>query len=148
MTKEYLNVVVIDRDESNAVLFKKIFKEVRVANKLQIQNSYKDFINSMNRAEAVVHEILFIDFENSDENIFDCLEGIRADSRFDNMIIAVFSRQITTADEEELFVKGANILMEIIDNDDDMKKSVNEIMTVNWQYHTSGLNKNNFIMKV
>ena len=50
--------------------------------------------------------------------------------------------------EEELFVKGANILMEIIDNDDDMKKSVNEIMTVNWQYHTSGLNKNNFIMKV
>jgi hypothetical protein len=38
--------------------------------------------------------------------------------------------------------------MKLPDNYTDMKKKVSEIIAINWQYHTSGFNKNNFIMKV
>jgi hypothetical protein len=60
----------------------------------------------------------------------------------------VYSENISVEDEEKIFVTGANVLMKKPDNYRDMKKNVTDIISITWQYHTSGLNKNNFIMKV
>jgi hypothetical protein len=68
--------------------------------------------------------------------------------KFDPMTIIVFNDNLSSEQEEEAFVTGANVVMKKPDNYRDMKKNITDIISITWQYHTSGLNKNNFIMKV
>ena len=82
------------------------------------------------------------------KNALQCLSEIKADRKFDPMTTIVYSEKLSAEEEEDVFVTGANVLMKKPDNYNDMKKNVTDIISVTWQYHTSGLNKNNFIMKV
>jgi CheY-like chemotaxis protein len=148
MNKEYLNVILVDNGEENRIFFKKVFKDLKVGIKIQIFENDENLMEYLNSEQAVIPEILFMKKEIPKKNSLECLEEIKTDFRFDNMVIAIYSDNLSAAEEEEIFVKGANIVMRKPENYDDMKKVLSEIVTINWQYHTSGLNKNNFIMKV
>ncbi|PZT97659.1 MAG: response regulator, partial [Chryseobacterium sp.] len=43
---------------------------------------------------------------------------------------------------------GANIFLKLNDDYSKLKKMVSAIITMIWQYQTSGLNRSNFIMKM
>jgi response regulator RpfG family c-di-GMP phosphodiesterase len=148
MNREYLNVILVDNSEENRILFKKVFKDLKVGIKIQIFSNGENLMDYLNSEEAQVPEILFMEKEIPKKNSLEYIEEIKTDFRFDNMVIAIYSDHFSTAEEEDIFVNGANIVMKKPDNYDNLKKVMAEIVTLNWQYHTSGLNKNNFIMKV
>jgi CheY-like chemotaxis protein len=148
MNREYLNVILVDNGEENQILFKKVFKDLKVGIKIQIFGNGENLMDYLNSEEAQIPEILFMEKEIPKKNSLEYIEEIKTDFRFDNMVIAIYSDHFSTTEEEEIFVNGANIVMKKPDNYDNLKKVVAEIVTLNWQYHTSGLNKNNFIMKV
>ena len=148
MNKEYLNVILVDDDEGNQIFFKNIFKDLKVGVKVQIFNNGRDLMNFLNSEDALIPEILFMKYDIPKKNSLECLEDIKIDFRFDQMVNVIYSDELSAGEEEDVFVKGANVFMKKPDNYVDMKKVLSEIITINWQYHTSGLNKNNFIMKV
>ncbi|SEW49181.1 CheY chemotaxis protein or a CheY-like REC (receiver) domain [Chryseobacterium wanjuense] len=148
MNKEYLNVILVDDDEGNQIFFKNIFKDLKVGVKVQIFNNGRDLMNFLNSEDALIPEILFMKYDIPKKNSLECLEEIKIDFRFDQMVNVIYSDELSVGEEEDVFVKGANVFMKKPDNYADMKKVLSEIITINWQYHTSGLNKNNFIMKV
>lgn len=148
MNKEYLNVILVDDDEGNQIFFKNIFKDLKVGVKVQIFNNGRDLMNFLNSEDALIPEILFMKYDIPKKNSLECLEEIKIDFRFDQMVNVIYSDELSAGEEEDVFVKGANVFMKKPDNYADMKKVLSEIITINWQYHTSGLNKNNFIMKM
>lgn len=64
------------------------------------------------------------------------------------MITVVYGSPILPEAEEHIFVCGAHVVMQEPDRYTDLKKTLTEFMIICWQFHTSGLNRNKFIMKV
>ncbi|WP_415325790.1 response regulator [Chryseobacterium sp. MMS23-Vi53] len=148
MNREYLNVILVDNDEGNQIFFKNIFKDLKIGIKVQVFCNGENLMEYLKSEEAIVPEILFIDFDIPKKNSLECLHEIKANAKFDQMITTIYSDRLSEAEIEDVFVKGANIFMKKPDNYTELKKVISEVVTVNWQYQTSGLNKNNFIMKV
>lgn len=148
MNKEYLNVILADDDEGNLILFKSILQDLKIHIKVKTFGNISDTMEYLNTDGAVIPEVFFMNFNISGKNCIEYLSELKADHRFDHMTTVIYTQSISSEDEEEIFVNGANVLMKKPDNYGDMKKNITDIMTVTWQYHTSGLNKNNFIMKV
>lgn len=148
MNKEFLNVIVADSDENTLIFFKNILKELKISIKVQCFNNGKNLMEYLNNHDAVVPELVFINYMIPGKESMVCLEEIDSNSKFSNMVTAIFSEPIPENEIEDIFVKGANIFMKKPESFDKLKKVLTEIITINWQYHTSGLNKDNFILKV
>ncbi|PWN64972.1 response regulator [Chryseobacterium phosphatilyticum] len=148
MNKEFLNVIVTDNDENTLIFFKNIFKELKISIKIQCFNTGSRMMEYLNNEDAVVPEIAFIQYSISDKNSMECIEEFKSNPKFNNMVTAIFSDQLSENEIEDIFVAGANIYMKRPEDFKSLKKVLTDIITINWQYHTSGLNKDNFILKI
>lgn len=148
MTREYLNVVLIDHDEGNHVFFSTIFQDLRIDIKFQAFFSDAALMQYLNRDSTPVPDVLFMNYDMPGNNAMDCLDEIKSNERCSSMTVAIYSDLISSTEEEEIFVRGANVFMRKPALYQDLKKRVTEIMAVSWQYYTCGLNKDYFIMKV
>jgi response regulator RpfG family c-di-GMP phosphodiesterase len=148
MNKEYLNVITVDDDEGNIIFFKNIFKDLKIGVKSQCFSYGDDLLKYLNSSGVIIPEVVFIKYNIPGKSWMECVREIKINPRFSNIVIAVYAGQISENEIEEIFVNGANIFMKKAETYEGLKKSLTEIITVNWQYHSSGLNKDNFIMKV
>lgn len=148
MNKEFLNVIVVDEDEGNLIFFKSIFKDLKVGVKVQCFTNGDNLMEYLNSEDALIPEMVFMKYEITEKSSMDCLEEIRMDFRFSNIVTAVYSHLLSEEDIENVFVKGANIFIKKPEAYEALKKILTEVITINWQYHTSGLNIDNFMMKV
>jgi response regulator RpfG family c-di-GMP phosphodiesterase len=148
MNKEFLNVIVADHDEGNQIFFKNIFKNLKIDVKVQCFTNGNDLMSYLNSRDALIPEILFLNYEIPGKNCTECIKEIKEDFRFNNMVNAIYSDQISEEVIEDLFVQGVNIFIRKPENYENLKKVLTEVIAVNWQYHTSGLNKDNLIMKL
>ncbi|KPH13866.1 response regulator [Chryseobacterium sp. ERMR1:04] len=148
MNREYLSVILVDDDEGNRIVFKKILKELKIGVKIQSFGNGGNLMEYLNSQEALVPEILFMNYNISIKNSLECLSEIKTDFRFDNMVTAVYAENLSESEIEDVFVNGANVFIKKKEDYTAMKKVLSEVITINWQYYTSGLNRDNFIMKV
>ncbi|WET48876.1 response regulator [Chryseobacterium indologenes] len=148
MNKEFLNVIVADNDENTLIFFKNIFKELKISIKVQCFTNGKDMMEYLNNIDAVVPEIVFIKYTIPGKESMECIDEIKANPKFSNMVTAIYAEEISESEIEETFVNGNNIFMRKPSDFETLKKVLTEVITINWQYHTSGLNKDNFILKV
>lgn len=148
MNKEYLNVIAADDDEGNIIFFKNIFRDLKVGVKSQCFSNGDDLMKYLSSSDVIIPEVIFIKYDIPGKSCMKCLREIKINPRFSNIVLAVYAQQISENEIEEIFVNGANIFMRKPETYDGLKKSLTEIITINWQYHSSGLNKDNFIMKI
>lgn len=148
MNKEYLNIITADDDEGNIIFFKNIFKGLKIGVKSQCFSNGEDLMGYLTSCGAIIPEMVFIKYDIPGKKMMECLEEIKTDPKFRDIVITVYTDQISESEVEEIFVNGANVFMKKPDTYEGLKKAVTEIITINWQYHTSGLNKDSFIMKV
>ncbi|MBV8326302.1 response regulator [Chryseobacterium sp.] len=148
MNKEFLNVIVADSDENTLIFFKNICKELKISIKVQCFHNGIDVMEYLNNDEALIPEIIFLKYDLPQKHSLDCIDEIKGNVKFSNMVTAVYSEPITENEIEDIFVKGGNIFIKKPDAFESLKKVLSEVITINWQYHTSGLNKENFILKV
>ncbi|MCQ4141540.1 MULTISPECIES: response regulator [Chryseobacterium] len=148
MTKDYLNVFLIEDDEGKRIFFENIFTDSKIAITTNTFHNVKCVMDLLGEEDILVPEMVWINKSILEKDNSEFLSEIKSDVKFNTMVILIYSEKFKNDEEDDFLVKGANILMKLPDNYKDMKKIVSEIITINWQYHTSGFNKNNFIMKV
>jgi CheY-like chemotaxis protein len=145
---EYLNILLADDDEDDRVLFADAIAEVRVKTKLHLLTDGVQTMNYLLNEQNILPDILFLDINMPFKTGIECLEEIRNNVRLKHLAIAIYSTSSTEKDIEETFVKGANIYIRKPNNFNDLKRIMKEVITLNWQYHTSGLNKENFLLNI
>lgn len=148
MIKEYISVIVIEEDEGNQVFFKNIFEELKIKTKALFFSRGREAIDYLKNEDTLIPEILFMSHNHPDKNSLELIDEIKENPRYSKMTTVLYCDWLSEPEIEEIFVKGINIFMKKPENYSNLKKAVAEIITVNWQYYTSGLNKENFIMKV
>lgn len=148
MNKEFTYIVLADDDEDDRFIFTEAFEELKIKNKVA---TFKDGIELMAYLEQPDNELpdlLFLDLNMPKKSGMECLREIKANKRFNDIIVAIYSTSSSEEDIENTFVLGANIYIKKPNDFEELKKTLSEVVTTNWQYHTSGLNKDNFLLRL
>ena len=143
-----LNIILTDDDEDDRLFFQEAIEDIAVQTKLQLFNNGQDLMTYLNESATNLPDLLFLDLNMPIKNGMECLKEIKADERFKDLIIAIYSTSSSESDIEDTFVNGANIYIKKPDSFKKLKKVVEKVLKVNWQYHTSNFNRDTFLLRV
>ncbi|MBP4138424.1 MULTISPECIES: response regulator [Flavobacterium] len=148
MQKNALHILLADDDEDDRLFFKDAFEEVKVQTKVEFAFDGMQLMEYLTQPDAKLPDILFLDLNMPKKTGKECLAEIKQNERLKNIIIAIYSTSSSEQDIEDTFVQGANIYIKKPSDFNDLKKIINEVLTVNWHYQTSGLNRDNFLLRL
>ena len=148
MDKDYIHIILADDDEDDRLLFTDAFRELKINTKVNTFNDGVELMNYLNTPNAVLPNVLFLDLNMPKKNGIECLHEIKNNNRLSDIAVAIFSTSSSEEHIEETFVQGANIYIKKPSDFTTLKKVLAEVVTINWQYHTSGLNKDNFLLRL
>lgn len=148
MTTDFIYVTLADDDEDDRLFFTDAFSELKINTKVNTFNDGVELMDYLNNPESILPNILFLDLNMPRKNGVECLLEIKQNDRFNDIAIAIYSTSSSDEHIEETFVNGANIYIKKPNDFNTLKKILSEVITLNWQYHTSGLNKDNFLLRM
>lgn len=148
MENDALNILLADDDEDDRLFFKEAFQEIRVKTKVSTVNDGLELMNLLNNPDNTLPDIVFLDLNMPVKNGLECLNEIRNNSRLQNLAIAIYSTSSSEENIEEAFVKGANIYIKKPNDFSVLKVILEQVINMNWQFHTSGLKKETFLLNI
>jgi CheY-like chemotaxis protein len=148
MQKEHITIALADDDEDDRLFFEDAFEELKINTVVKTLCDGEELMNYLFQPETIVPNILFLDLNMPKKNGYECLLEIKKTKKFDDMAIAIYSTSSSEEDIENTFVQGANIYIKKPSDFSVLKKILSQVVTINWQYHTSGLNKENFLLRM
>ena len=148
MQHDSILITLADDDEDDRLFFTDAFQELKINTIVNTVNNGKELLNYLNHPETVLPNIIFLDLNMPILNGIDCLKQIKSNDRFNDIAVAIYSTSSSDQDVEDTFVLGANIYIKKPSNFDDLKKILSDVVIINWQYHTNGLNKDNFLLRL
>lgn len=148
MPNDYINIILADDDEDDRLFFTDAFDELNMNTKVNTYNNGVELMNYLKSEDVILPNVLFLDLNMPLKNGIECLNEIKADSKMADIAIAIYSTSASEEDIEETFVLGANIYIKKPSSFKQLKKVLSDVISMNWQYHTNGLNKDNFLMRL
>lgn len=148
MTSEYINICLADDDQDDRLFFTDAFEELKIKTKVSTFNDGVELMDYLNHTDSVLPNVLFLDLNMPKKNGVECLLEIKKNEKLNDIAIAIYSTSSSEEHIEETFINGANIYIKKPNDFETLKKILAEVVTLNWQYHTSGLNKDNFLMRI
>ncbi|WP_417860134.1 response regulator [Winogradskyella sediminis] len=148
MNSDYINLALADDDEDDRLFFTEAFEELKVKSKVLLFKDGIELMDYLDDSNNAIPNLLFLDLNMPKKSGLECLKEIKASQRFNDMAIAIYSTSASEEDIENTFVIGANVYIKKPNDFEKLKKVLSEVVTTNWQYHTSGLNKENFLLRL
>ncbi len=148
MNNEYIYILLADDDEDDRMFFTDAFKEIKINTRVNTFNDGVELMNYLNNENSILPNVLFLDLNMPRKNGIECLHEIKKDEKFNEIAIAIYSTSSSEEHIEETFINGANIYIKKPNDFGTLKKILSEVVTLNWQYHTSSLNKDNFLLRM
>ena len=148
MLKDFTLITLADDDVDDRLLFTDAFDELKINTVVNTFNNGQLLMDHLNNPESVLPHIIFLDLNMPIKNGMECLAEIKQNDRFKDIAIAIYSTSSSEEDVENTFVLGANVYIKKPSDFNTLKEVLNDVVTVNWQYYTSGLNKDNFLLRL
>jgi CheY-like chemotaxis protein len=143
-----MHILLADDDEDDRVFFSEAIMELKMDNKLTLFKDGKGLMDYLVDPDILLPHILFLDLNMPGKTGFDCLKEIRANTRFKDVSVAIYSTSSSEKDIEDTFIEGANIYIKKPNDFSMLKKVIKEVVNMNWQFHTSGLNIETFFFSI
>ncbi|MDP4218807.1 MAG: response regulator [Bacteroidota bacterium] len=148
MDTDALHILLADDDEDDRLFFKDAIESIRVKTVLKMVNDGQQLMDLLIKGNGVLPDIIFLDLNMPRKGGIECLEEIRSEEKYRNISIVIYSTSSSEEDIEKTFLKGANIYLRKPDEFGKLKKMIAEVLSINWQYHTTRLNKENFLLVI
>ncbi len=148
MKTDSLHILLADDDEDDRTFFKDAIDNVKVKTTVFTVNDGQQLMDYLSRADVSLPDVIFLDLNMPRKSGMECLEEIRSNSKLKDISIAIYSTSGSEDDIEKTFLKGANIYIRKPNDFEKLKKAIGQVLSINWQYHTSRLNKENFLLLV
>ncbi|QXP60799.1 response regulator [Olleya sp. HaHaR_3_96] len=147
MQEEYINIMLADDDEDDRLFFTDAFDDIKITTRVKTYNDGVYLMDYLNSDDAVLPNVLFLDLNMPRKSGLECLKEIKQDQKFKDIAIAIYSTSASEEDIENTFIQGANIYIKKPSDFKTLKKVLAEVVTINWQYHTNSMNKENFLLR-
>jgi CheY-like chemotaxis protein len=148
MLKEFLTITLADDDQDDRMFFTEAFDELKINTIVNTCQDGTALMEYLNDPTTILPNIIFLDLNMPRKNGLECLMEIKKNKRFNHIAIAIYSTSASEEDIENTFIHGANIYIKKPSDFSTLKKVLSEVVTINWQYQTSSLNKDNFLLKL
>ena len=146
--QDSMHILLADDDEDDRAFFSEAITELKMDNKLTLFEDGKGLMDYLLHPDIKLPHILFLDLNMPGKTGLDCLKEIRANSRFKDVSVAIYSTSSSEKDIEDTFIEGANIYIKKPNDFSMLKKVIKEVINMNWQFHTSGLNIETFFFSI
>ncbi|MEO7175380.1 MAG: response regulator [Saprospiraceae bacterium] len=148
MNHDALHILLADDDDDDRLFFRDAIAEVKVKTIVSMVNDGVELMTRLNNPEISIPNLLFLDLNMPRKSGMECLREIRSNNKLKDLTIAIYSTSASEVDIEETFVKGANIYIKKPNDFEELKNILDRVITLNWQYHTAGLNRETFILNI
>ncbi len=148
MSFKILNIALADDDEDDRLLFKEAIDEIRLETRISLFNHGQELMDHLNLPNIVLPHLVFLDLNMPIKDGMQCLREIRDNPNLDQVAIAIYSTSSSEKDIENTFILGANVYINKPNNFYKLKEVIEKVLKINWQYQTSNLNKDNFLLRV
>ena len=146
--QDSMHILLADDDEDDRTFFSEAIQELKMNNKLTQFKDGNDLMDYLVHPENKLPHVLFLDLNMPGKTGIDCLKQIRSNTRFKDIAIAIYSTSSSEKDIEDTFIEGANIYIKKPNDFSELKKVIKEVVNMNWQFHTSGLNIETFFFSI
>ena len=140
--------MLADDDEDDRLFFKEAFEEVKINYRISAFNDGEQLMNHLYDTSNPLPDIIFLDLNMPRKSGIECLKEIRANERLQKISVAIYSTSSSEQDIEDTFVSGANVYIKKPNDFNMLKKILSDVVHINWQYITDGLNKDSFILSL
>lgn len=148
MNTEKLNIVLADDDEDDRLLFELAIKEINVPKQLLMFKNGTELIQHLRDNRKNLPDIIFLDLNMPNKNGLECLKEIKLDLGLGDITVVIYSTSSSDKDIQSTFLEGANIYINKPTDFNKLKKTIERVLTLDWQYHTSLLNRENFLFRL
>jgi CheY-like chemotaxis protein len=145
MQDEKLHIILAEDDRDDQLFFKVAFEDLKMDYTLTICNDGVEVMNYLNSLNDIPH-IIFLDLQMPGKNGMECLKEIRGNSKYRDVAVAIYTSLASAENHEETFISGANVFIKKPRELSQLKKILLEVIYINWQYMSDGLNKENFMI--
>jgi len=143
-----MKILLADDDEDDRLFFEEALQELRLPTDITTVEDGIELIEFLNNNKDYEPHILFLDINMPRMNGIEALKELRKKDAWKNFVVAIYSTSNAETDIEETFVQGANIYINKPNDFKVLKNTLEEVVNMNWQFHTSGLNKETFLLKI
>jgi len=143
-----LNIALADDDPDDRQFFKEATEGISIRTRLHMFQNGQELMDYLHQADGNLPDLIFLDLNMPVKNGMQCLKEIRNGKLFDQISIAIYSTSSSERDIDETFVNGANIYLNKPNNFVKLRESITKVLQINWQYHTSNLNRDNFLLRL
>lgn len=143
-----LHIMLADDDEDDRLFFKEAFEEVKINYRISAFNDGEQLMDHLYDDTNPLPDIIFLDLNMPRKSGIECLKEIRANDRLKKISVAIYSTSSSEQDIEDTFVSGANVYIKKPNDFNMLKKILSDVVHINWQYITDGLNKDSFILSL
>ena len=148
MQTESIHILLADDDEDDRLFFTDAISDLKMNTVVHTVKDGKELMEHLTQDGVLIPHVLFLDLNMPCKTGLDCLKEIKSFNRLKDLAIAIYSTSSSEADIEDTFVKGANVFIKKPSDFGTLKKVLAEVITINWQYQTSGLNRDNFLLSL
>ncbi len=148
MNYDALRILLADDDDDDRLFFKDAIEEVKVKTVVTTVNDGVELMDYLIKSEILLPNLVFLDLNMPRKGGMECLKEIRSNNKFKDLAIAIYSTSGLEKDIEESFIKGANIYIKKPNDFEELKSILAKVIIINWHYHSSGLNKENFLLNI
>ncbi len=146
--KTSVEILLVDDDSDDRNTFKDALAELKIGTNLQLLEDGRGLIEYLENPNNKTPDILFLDLNMPYKTGVECLVELRQYSKFNDLSIAIYSTSSTDKDIEDTFINGANIYIKKPNDFGKLKKVLNDVVNMNFQFHNSGLNKETFLLNI
>ncbi len=148
MQSELVFVLLADDDEDDRLFFTDAFGEIKIKTKVKVVHDGVQLMEYLHHPDSKMPHVLFLDINMPRKNGLECLREIRTSEKLKDLSVAIYSTSSCEKDIEETFVQGANIYINKPNDFGELKRVLTEVISINWQYYTSGLSRDNFLLRL
>lgn len=145
---EIIRVLLVEDDEDDRADFIESFASLKINSHVESLEDGTALMKYLNNDTSKLPHILFLDLNMPKRSGLECLIEIKKNERLKDITIAIYSTSSSQKDIENTFLNGANIYIKKPVHLTMLKKILSHVLAINWQYHTSGLNKDNFLLQL
>ncbi|MBC8005749.1 MAG: response regulator [Verrucomicrobia bacterium] len=148
MDNDALYILLAEDDEDDRLFFKEALQEIKVKTIVDMVYDGSQLMNFLNQPGIRLPNVVFLDLNMPVKSGMECLVEIRKNTKLKDLAIAIYSTSASEEDIEKAFVNGANVYIKKPNDFSLLKSSLAKVISLNWQYHTLGLKKENFLLSI
>ncbi|MEE1976388.1 response regulator [Maribacter cobaltidurans] len=143
-----MKILLVDDDQDDREFFADALVGINLNTQLEQLENGKSCLEYLIRQIENLPNLIFLDLNMPVMNGFECLTEIRKHPKLKELPIAIYSTSSSDQDIEQTFLKGANIYIKKPSSFNDLKKSLSQVIKMNWAFHMDDFKKENFLLRI